>query len=128
MANTNRYLSIAIVGLLLVAMGYYYLATSEEISSLKSNARSACQELTQLVAVVPSLLGNVTTALRTQVQADKSLIENLNSTKPSGYVQMIASLNDEIDQDNAILNSVSNQFQSNTALSGYSGPCSAFDP
>ncbi len=130
MKNVNRYLPIAVIAVLLVGMTYYYIATNDEIANLKSANQTICQEDRQLATFAASILGNVTAVLQMQIRNDNSMIDALNSTKPSGYTGMIATLNNEIGQDNSIVNSIGSQVTIGGGHPGSSGPpgCSTFGP
>jgi len=61
-------------------------------------------------AAASAMLGifsNTTKILRQQVANDSSIIAILNSTKPAGYEEMVATLESQISQDQALTASAS---------------------
>lgn len=90
---------VAVAGIL----GYGYLSTEGQLSSLKTSGRAYCSEVGSAISDVVVTFDNVTESLQAQVQADSSIISSLNASQPSGYQQIVTILNGQITQDLAIV-------------------------
>lgn len=103
----------------------------ENITSLKVAGQTVCNSTSEAFIFFINLLANQTTVLQANIQTDQSLVATLQSTKPSGYEEMIATLNGQIGQDNATINYIQAvliaQLQSGLS-NGNGGPCDAFWP
>jgi hypothetical protein len=105
--RTHAGLAIFTIVILAGSLGYYYSSASAQISSLKSDGRLVCTNVSNAYMTVLDIFSNTTAAMRQQINDDNSVIAALNSTRPSGYANMTATLQGEIAQDTSILNAIS---------------------
>jgi len=98
---------------------------NSQVASLEQSGESLCVQLPSL----KTLLSNVTSTLQSQVQSDRSIIATLNSTKPSGYSGMMATLNSQISNDLRTFDQIFSVIGA-PSISGSSGngtnPCATF--
>ena len=110
MMNHSQYLTIAAVVILAVSVVFVYTTTSNEIASLKQAGETLCTQNQQAGVALGVFAENLTLTLQRQVQNDKSIINSLNSTRPSGYQDAIALINGQINQDNSLVAFITSQF------------------
>ena len=122
-SRDRSYAGLAILTIVILAgsLVYYYSTATAQISSLKSDGRTLCTTFTSVANSVYEVYSNTTQTMQQQIQEDNSIITTLNSTKPSGYAGMIATLQAEETQDLAIVTSMNNLLSVSTS----SGPCPA---
>ena len=94
---------LAVIVVLASGFAYYYVSSSSQTSSLKEAGRTVCSQAASIAALSVRLISNMSFTLQSQVQADNSLIQTLNSTRPAGYAGMIATLNGGVAQDSALV-------------------------
>ena len=118
----------------------------EQVSSLENqnvdlnrSAYTTCQNLEQgmvqsfnLFESSMGLVGNATMLWNTSIQADQSMIASLNSTRPQGYENMIAALQEQITNYNLFLNQTIDFTksipESNADGLNVGNPCASFSP
>jgi hypothetical protein len=116
--------TILVIAILAVSLAYYYVQTSNEISSLKSAGQILCRLEEGMYNPVVFLIANETNTLQQQMQSDNAIIASLNSTRPSGYAAMVATLGDEVKQDAYMLTLVNNLELASSSLSALGpSPC-----
>jgi len=114
-------LSVIIV-VLAGGFAYYYVSTSNQVSSVKA----ACRWLLSTGSELQTFIDNLTQVYASQIRSDTLLIQTLNSTKPAGYVGMIATLNSQIKQDFQIQDEISNLEGPGISSGPVIAPCNAF--
>jgi hypothetical protein len=126
---------IVIVVIIAGTFAYYSATTANQISSLKAQVSAAnrqvlsirgvalglCQQITELNGKLGPSLTNVILTLQSEVQSDTSLIQVLNSTKPTGYAGIVATLKSQITRDSAALTEATNLNES--VISSGASPC-----
>jgi hypothetical protein len=119
---------VVVIVILTGGFAYYYVTTSNQISSLKGAGSTVCQQATSIAVKALALINNVTLTLQSQILSDNMLIQTLNSTKPTGYVGMIATLKSQAAQDSALV-AYMESLEPNTgvAASSASNPCISFN-
>jgi hypothetical protein len=75
---------------------------ANQVSALKESGRSYCKLVNSGFSTVYALFSNITQTLRQQIANDSSMISMLNATQPAGYQGMIATLDRQISQDQAL--------------------------
>jgi hypothetical protein len=108
--------SIVLIGVLAIGFVYYYYQVTNEISSLRSAGQMVCRMESEVYGPMTSLVTNESSTLKQQIQNDSAIITFLNMTRPSGYASMIATLNNEIGQDNDMLALVNNLDLASTSI------------
>ncbi len=123
----RTYAGLAALTIVILAgsLVYYYSTATAQISSLKSDGRSVCTTLTSVAGSAYRVDSNTTQAMQQQIQMDNSIIAALNSTKPSGYAGMIATLQAEETQDIAIVTSMNSFLSVGSSLTP--SPCQPFN-
>jgi len=114
-----RIQTIALLAVIIVLAGgfaYSYVSMSNRISTV-------CQQVTSISLNYESLLNNMTLTLQSQMNSDNSLIQTLNSTRPAGYTEMIATLKSQITQDLSLIDYYA-AFVAQVAPSSMPRPCS----
>jgi len=94
--RTQTVAMLAVIVVLAGGFAYSYVSMSNRISTV-------CQQVTSIVLNDESVLNNVTLTLQSQMSSDNSLIQTLNSTRPAGYTEMIATLKGQITQDLSLI-------------------------
>jgi len=79
------------------------VSQANQISTLKESGRSYCQAVNTEVLSLYGVFSNTTQTLRQQIANDSSMISMLNATQPAGYLGMVATLNNQISQDHALI-------------------------
>jgi len=92
------YQTIVMLAVIIILAGgfayssYSYVSESNRLSTV-------CQQAASVAHSEEGLINNMTFTLQSQIRSDDSLIQTLNSTRPVGYTDMIATLNSQIAQD-----------------------------
>ena len=115
------YQTIVMLVVIIVLAGgfaYSYVSMSNRISTV-------CQQATSVAISEGRLILNMTFTFQSQIRSDNSLIQNLTSTRPAGFTDMIATLNSQITQDLSLIT----YYQSLVAaeesgVNSVTGPCS----
>ena len=110
-------LSAAIAVILAGGLVAYYGYASNQISLLESAGQTVCNQLDGIYNPMSALIANGTSTLQQQIQSDNAIIQSLNSTQPSGYAEMIATLTAEASQDAHMLTLVNDLATATTSLS-----------
>ncbi len=126
-SRDRTYAGLAILTIVILAgsLVYYYSTATAQISSLKSDGRTVCTTLTSVAGSVYGVDTNTTQAMQQQIQEDNAIISALNSTRPSGYAGMIATLQAEEAQDLAIVTSMNSFLSVGSSLTP--SPCQPFN-
>jgi predicted PurR-regulated permease PerM len=111
---THQTITMLVV-IVVLAGGFAY-----SYASLSGRISTVCQQATSIALEEESLINNITLTLQSQMSSDNSLIQTLNSTRPAGYTDMIAILNNEITQDLALINLGTT---AEVGVNSASGPC-----
>ena len=141
-------MTLAVVVIVLAAsFAYYYATTASQVSTLNSQVSSlsskasgldnqvaslrgsgleVCQNLTAEVSQLSPILSGTMTTLQGQIVSDIAMITALNSTRPSGYEGMTSTLVDQINQDQAVVNSIINSSFEGQGITSGASPCAAF--
>jgi hypothetical protein len=88
---------------ILAAASAIAVSQANQISTLKESGRSYCASVNTAISDEYAIISNTTQTLRQQIANDSSMISILNATKPAGYEAMVATLNSQISQDQAII-------------------------
>ena len=122
---------LAVVVILAGSFAYYYSATTNQNTALSDKATTlneagvtVCQAVNAIRRAIIHTIVNVTSTLRAQIQNDRSLIAILDSTKPSGYLNMTAMLYSQIAQDQSMIDLIQGPQQVTSPPPP--DPCSAF--
>jgi len=113
------YLTIVLLAVIVVLAGgftYSYASMSSQIST-------ACSQNRSFASSMDGLLVKLTSTLPSDIQADNSLIQTLNSTRPADYTAMIATLQNKITQDSALIAYYGSLAANNTTTMPGPSPC-----
>jgi hypothetical protein len=101
-------LVLAVVIVILAGgLAYVYLSTKSQITSLGSENQTLCSQLSSLNRVTQRFYDNLTAILRGTILNDNSLMQALNSSKPSGYIAMINLLKAQVEVSSLLLTATS---------------------
>ena len=108
---------LAVIVILAGGFTYSYASMSSQISTVCNQNRSFASSMVSLMAKTASIVPS-------DIQADNSLIQTLNSTRPADYTAMIATLRNEITQDTALIAYLASLAANNTTTMPAPNPCS----
>ncbi len=96
----------ALGAIVILAVGFaaYYTTTTSAVASLKKSGNTVCQENSILGSALQSMVHNATLTLQSQIAVDQAIIIVLNSTRPDGYLTIVATLQGAVNQDLRSLN------------------------
>lgn len=111
--------AIMLAVIVVLAGGFVY-----DYASMSSQVSTVCQQNYSIVVSQVTIISNLTITLHNQIQTDNSLIQTLNSTRPSGYTGMIAALKNETAQDSALFTYIQHEVMLHTTTLPPPNPCS----
>ena len=114
------YQTIVLLAVIVVLAGgftYSYASMSSQISTV-------CNQNRSIASSMVGLLAKAAHTLPSDIQTDNSLIQTLNSTRPVDYAAMIATLQNEITQDSALIAYYASLAANNTTTMPAPNPCS----
>lgn len=105
--------------IIVLAGGFVY-----DYASMSSQVSTVCQQNSSLAVSQMALIVNVTAIVQSQIRTDNSLMQTLNSTRPSGYTGMIVALKNETAQDSALFTYIQHEVMLHTTTLPPPNPCS----
>jgi len=118
-AKPMAYLTVILLAVIVILAGgftYSYVSMSSQISTV-------CNQNRSFASSMDGLLVKLVSTLPSNIQADNSLIQTLNSTRPADYTAMIATLQNEITQDSALITYYGSLAVNNTTTMPAPSPC-----
>ena len=113
------YLTIVLLAVIVVLAGGF----TYSFASMSSQISTVCSQNRSLASSMAGLLAKNAYTLPSDIQADNSLIQTLNSTRPADYTAMIATLQNEITQDSALIAYYGSLAANNTTTMPAPSPC-----
>jgi len=114
------YQTIAMLAVIVVLAGGFTFS----YASMSSQISTVCNQNRLFATTILSLITKSASTLQSNIQSDNSLIQTLNSTRPAGYADTIATLQSQVTQDTALIAYYSSLVANQTTTMPAPNPCS----